>query len=534
MNLRCRIKPSWHGSGVRVLLAYFPRISLRSPPGNWRSTVRLSRLFLLAALLAVSRTASAGDASAASSPFAQVTVDVNATVVKSFFGLGIQWDPYEYPPRPAAWRLTLHRLDFARPAFFRVMTGARSYCDGFDTSGEPRYVWTQGEPAIRQRLGSLFDILDYAQSHQIDVLLGEWAPPGRLGQSDNVPVARPDDPRWARLVTDFVNWLRNRRGYTVVRFYNLMNEPNGSWMWPGGKVDYAAWAAGVRGLRQQFDAQGLANLPIVGPDNSWDWEWADRVSRDLPDAIGAWEMHWYATDRDVLDGEIARVLDAKRKVILANDPRAAGKCFFMAEAGLLDGKCNGDQQPRVRTFAYGVLMADFAAQVAQAGWMGLCAWDLDDAMHTASGHPAVPVDTTLKLWGFWNTQGTAMGHPEDEAIRPWFCPWSLMSRLFPRNTRILGTTITGAPNLRVLAGETAGQRQLAVMLVNPSTEARSVRVVIPGLGRKSVRLYHYFDQDQPMDQEGFAKPALELPDTDLSAGLKVNLTGQGCVFVVAE
>ena len=125
------------------------------------------------------------------------------------------------------------------------------------------------------------------------------------------------------------------------------------------------------------------------------------------------------------------MLAAKRAVVSVNDPQAASKRLFLAESGLLDGKTNGDQQPRVKTFAYGVMMSDYVAQVATAGWMGACAWDLDDAMHTVSGHPPIPNDKTLKVWGFWNTQGTAMGHPEDEDIRPWFYTWSLMSRLFP-------------------------------------------------------------------------------------------------------
>ena len=73
---------------------------------------------------------------------------------------------------------------------------------------------------------------------------------------------------------------------------------------------------------------------------------------------------------------------------------------------------NGDQQPRVKDFDYGVLMADLVAQVARAGWMGASAWDLDDAHARGErpAAPAVPDDLTLKIWGFWNTQGRAMGH----------------------------------------------------------------------------------------------------------------------------
>jgi hypothetical protein len=507
---------------------------LRISPAHPRLKTRLTGLILFFCLLPACWISRAEEPADHDRPVSNVTVDIHSTSEKSFFGLGIQWDPYAYPPSPAAWKLTLHRLDFARPAFFRVMTGGRTYCDGFDAAGEPRCVWTQGEAAVRRRLGSLLDILDYAQTNNIDVLLGEWSPPGRLGEDAGQSVEHPDDPRWARLVTDFVNWLRTSRGYSVVRFYNLMNEPNGSWMWPGGKVNYEAWSAGIRGLRRQFDTHGLADLPIVGPDNSWNWEWADDVSRDMPGTIGAWEMHWYATDQQIFDGELEKVLTAKRAVILANDPHAADKRFFLAESGLLDGKCNGDQQPRVRTFPYGVMMADYAAQVAQAGWMGLCAWDLDDAMHTVAGHPPVPADTTLKLWGFWNTQGSAMGHPEDENIRPWFYTWSLMSRLFPRNARLLDVSATGLPSLRVIAGQTAGNHRLNIMLVNDANETRIVHVRVPGLGRKTVRVFHYFEKDRPTDAEGFPVPRTILPETDLSAGLTVVLTGRGCVFLNME
>ena len=257
---------------------------------------------------------------AAAAPDPQVTVDLHGVRVESFLGLGIQWDPYSYPPRPEAWRLTLKRLDYAQPAFFRVMLNARDYCLGFSPTNadQPIYIWSQGEPAIRQRLGSLLDILDYAQSRNIEVLLGEWAWPGRLGNGTNDLIRRPDDPRWARLITDFVTWLRVQRGYSVIRMYDMMNEPNGGWMWPGGKVDYQAWASGIHNLRKEFDARGLKDLPIVGPDNSGNWEWIDRVSHEMPECIGQWEMHWYARDKEVLDGEI-------EKRLAREAPRGAGQ-----------------------------------------------------------------------------------------------------------------------------------------------------------------------------------------------------------------
>ena len=120
-----------------------------------------------------------------------------------------------------------------------------------------------------------------------------------MGPAQGLGIAGPQDPRWARIISDFVNYLTTRKHYTVIRFYNYMNEPNGDWMWPGGKVDYAAWAKGIRNLRTEFDAHGLKGLPIAGPDNSGDWDWIDRCARELPRQIGLWDMHWYVKDKEL-------------------------------------------------------------------------------------------------------------------------------------------------------------------------------------------------------------------------------------------
>jgi hypothetical protein len=305
----------------------------------------------------------------------RVTIDLRDVRIQSFFGLGIQWDPYSYPPLPEAWSLTLKRLNYARPAFFRVMLGAHDYWRGFDATNAPLYVWTEGEPEIRKRLGSLLDILNYAQSRNIDVLLGEWSPPGRLGNGTNDIISRPDDPRWARLIADYV------------------------------------------------------------------------------------------------------------------------------------------------------------AQVAQAGWMGACAWDLDDAMHTVNGNPPIPNDKTLKVWGFWNTQGTAMGHPGDEDMRPWFYTWSLMSRLFPQGTRILTLPQPDLPHLRILAGLAPSSGILTVMLVNNTDKARRVTVCVPGAGRRTLLEYHYFEADHPMDADGFAAPNESIPEAGLETGVSIAMPSRGTVFL---
>jgi hypothetical protein len=458
-----------------------------------------------------------------------VTIDLRAAVVEPFIGAGVQWDPYEFPPSPDGWKTTLARLDYMQPGFFRVMLNASSYWQGFDDAGNPRYVWSAAQPPGRDSLATLFGILDYAQARNIDVMLGEWSPPRGM---------TPQDPRWARIIADFVNYLTTVKHYTIIKFYIYMNEPNGSWMWPGGKVDYDAWAAGTRNLRSEFDAHGLQWLRMAGPDNSGNWEWLDRCATTFADRFGAWEMHWYAKDSDVLSGEIEKLLNQKREMLLSTDPQAASKPRFVGEAGMIEGKINGDQQPRVKTFEYGVLMADYFAQVARAGWMGAIAWDLDDALHAVNGRRANPPnDLTLKVWGFWNTQGTVMGNPQDEAPRPWFYTWSLMGRLFPKGSRIVAANVEGNPaGVRALAATWKEGRaeRLSVMLVNDAGEPHTLTVRAPGAGGKAMLAYRYFDNGRAVDRNGYPVVSATMPKADLKKGVNVEMPSRGVVFLTTR
>jgi hypothetical protein len=469
---------------------------------------------------------------AAAEPLA-VTVNLKQVAVERFLGAGVQWDPYEYLPSPEAWKTTLARVDFMRPGFLRVMLNASSYLRGFDANGNPRYVWSEGESGM-ERLSSLFAILDYAQAHNIRVLIGEWSPARGLNTGSGGR-SGPGDPHFARVHADFLNYLHGSRKYSVITHIIFMNEPNGNWMWPGGNVDYAGWAQGIRNLHQELDARGMGWVKIAGPDNSGNWEWLDRCATELPQEFGAWEMHWYAKDAEVTGGAIEKLLAGKRDMLLKTDPQAAAKPRFLGESGIIEGKTNGDQQPRVKEFSYGVLMADYVAQVARAGWAGAVAWDMDDAMHVnTGGHVNPPGAMTLKIWGFWNTQGTAMGHPEDEAVRPWFYTWSMMARLFPAGSRIVSTQDSAQlPGMRTLAGthgEGASQ-EISVMVVNDSDVAESARIAIPGAGRRAVELYRYFDRDRPADANGFPVAAQTLPTTDLARCVTVELPSRGVVFL---
>jgi hypothetical protein len=216
-----------------------------------------------------------------------------------------------------------------------------------------------------------------------------------------------------------------------------------------------------------------------------------------------------------------RVLTAKREILAKNDPHWAEKPRFLGESGLITGRVNGDQQPRVKTFEYGVMMADYVAQVGRAGWQGALAWDLDDAMHAVKWAP-VPNDLTLKVWGFWNSAGALMGRPQEFTPRPWFYTWSLASRLFPRGCRLIRASHDPVPRLRVLAGLREGR--LSVMIVNNDAQPRTVLLKPARDGLRVTQRWVYFDGDRPSDGRGYPVPKGE-------ADWKVELPERGVVFV---
>ncbi len=449
-------------------------------------------------------------------------------------GLGVQWDPFEYQPTPSEWRTITTRMAFCKPGYLRVMWTAPSYCLGFRTDGTPEYVWQKGFSAKRTELNKLCAILQFAQDHNVRVLLGEWSPPiGLIGNETN--------PVWARMTVDLLHYLRDTRGFTCIRYYNAINEPNGNW---SGNKDYPTWVTVIKNLHAAFVKAGISKqVLIIGPDttgnSSWmePFNWLDQSVRDLNAQIGAWDLHWYALDPEVYNDVMEKILTAKTKMLEAAGPLAANKQRFMGESGMLTGRINGDQQPRVKTFSYGVIMSDYCAQVARAGWMGASAWDLDDAMHTVHGYKNPPDALTLKVWGFWNSEGAAMGNPSDFNIRPWFYTWSLMSRLFPRGSQIVYSSAPSLARFRNVAGVLSkdGKRLVSIMLVNDDNRSRTVTVNVPSAGRNvTLEVYHYFRNDRPINKMGFPVPAAIMRHVNLRKGLRLDLPSLGVIFLTEQ
>ena len=411
-----------------------------------------------------------------------VSIDASSYVSKDYIGNGVQWDPYEiYVISDADWQKIYSRLDVMKPQFIRMMHNiAEKSADGVLT------------PEVG--LDHLTHLLDYCQSRKITVMFGDWG--GRLVDPENGTINEPV----LRNAAEYIDFLINKKGYDCIKYYNLVNEPNGHWSQTKG--NYELWSRAVKFFWNEAAKIGLdAKIKMAAPDVAiWtDQEtfWVSNTSRDLPDATGIYDIHTYPSKITVNSGEYSRIIKAYK------DASAPGSKMVMGEIGFkyiepedaayqaenlrraenLAHASIEDSQMFVYDYMYGTDMADAVFQTINAGFSGCVAWMLDDAMHFKE-------PGKLKIWGFWNIFGDERFGSEHEVVRPWFYAWSLLCRYIPKGSDIYTVNVTGLDGIKAIAGVKDGKRTIAV--VNVSKEERAVRISSDNLSdMDKVRKYIY-------------------------------------------
>lgn len=480
---------------------------------------------------------------------ATVTVSTNLISEAPFLGYGVQWSPYPwFDITDEAWDRVFEHLDFMRVPAVRVMTRAYKYCDGLDADGNPVYDWDNNRMQKMRRL------LDYCQQRNVTVIIGEWddpsSPEDRADKASdklqqyNIGVT---DPRWTRMIGDFLDQMIKSNGYTCIRYYNLINEPNGDW---SNCANFDNWAVAIRNLHGELKERGLDQaVKITGPDASQvrDYWWIDRTVIELSEIVAAYLVHDYISPANLEAGYAQKVLTQKREFIDRFDWRGGRKKpFFMGEIGMsgrgpVEPQGGLDSHPKIYDYIYGVWMADYNVQSARAGQQGTIAWMLDDAMHInkdvdnpdkSTNWPDVRT-TLFKKWGFFNSLADEIGHPEDADLRPWFYTWSLFSRLFPRDSQILDASGPDIAGIRFMAARLpdAATPGYSFALVNNSDEARDLNIQVPFMnGTWTLHRYHYFENDRPVDSRGYPVPASQIDGVDLASGFAVLLPARSVIF----
>jgi hypothetical protein len=447
-------------------------------------------------------------------------------ISKSYIGNGVQWDAYPHADAPDAewgalmtdskWERVYKRLDYMRPRLIRVMDQANwRYLKAMDSKGEP--ILDFDSPEIK----SLQKILDYCQKNEVTVIFGEWGCPYPISNSGGKTTGYftgANDPKWIGMIVKYLDNLINEKGYTCLKYYNLVNEPNGYWASTNGNWD--EWSDGIKMLNQALNTAGLSGkISIAGPDVVAEYDnpvskypgfqWVDETARQLNDYIGIYDIHAYTNYSLVRSGNFGRLYNNSVKLA-----KNLNKQIIFGELGFdksteenkqrikTDKYASEDSQMSVYDFSYGTDMADVAIQIMNCGYSGTVAWDLDDAMHTLGDKG----DTSqLKRWGFWNSLGTEIcKNPEDENIRPWFYTWSLMSRYFPKGINIIESDSTGIEGLRLTAGSLDSDMTIAI--INNSAISQKINLECSDFPAKPFQKYIYSESLRPVDGDMFPVP----------------------------
>lgn len=414
---------------------------------------------------------------------------------EAYIGCGVQWDPYDVHDDDghfsAADRLRLKmRLDYLSPRIVRVMGGIGSYL-------------TDGEFDPASNMEDLHMILGYCTERSIPVVFGDWG-----GGFVDVEAETVDENRIEQSAK-MVRYLLEECGYTCIRYFNMVNEPNGSWSSTQGNC--SLWIRAARAMHASLRRYGVDDrVALVGPDAAvWttaETDWVSRTADELGDAIGLYDIHTYPSKAEINAGEYGEMIAAYRAAAPAERPMIMGEigikfiderdAAYAAENERRIARCPyaspTDSQMFVFDHLYGIDMADAIMQTAAHGYSGCIVWMLDDAMH-------VNEPGRLKVWGFWNILGEERYGASTERIRPWYYAIALLNRYFPTGSQILASTVRDVPGVRAMWGWFDGKPTLAVVNTNPDL---AVELTLEGLGLPLAGLDRYLYAEGVLKLDG--------------------------------
>jgi hypothetical protein len=462
-----------------------------------------------------------------SEPDVVITIHADEIINSHYIGNGAQWDPYQedygevrLEVSDEDWQKLYERLDFMRPQFMRVMINTGNYIK--DGKLEP-------DSNLRQ----LSNILEYCQSRGVTVMFGDWG--GGMVTADENKIKKKNLSHAAELV----DYLVNEKGYNVIKYYNLINEPNGYWSATDGS--YELWAEAVQYLHGEMEKLELTKkVTIAGPDVAiWTAEetwWIDSTAIQMPDIVGLYDIHTYPSKITVNSGEFGQIISEYEQRIPDGTKIVMGEIgfkFVEPEDSLLmqenirraEAKpfaSSDDSQMFVYDFSYGIDMADALFQTVNMGYSGSVVWMLDDAMYSKEA------PHKLKVWGFWNILGEEYFGEEEEKVRPWFYAWSLLSKYMPTGSSVYEVEVSGADGVKAIATEKDKKYMIAVVNVGDKSKTVSLQSAsLPDIS--DIKKFIYSEEDLIKKGEHEIVPNAENLSLEHIKGMRAEIAPQSLV-----
>lgn len=477
-----------------------------------------------------------------------VSIDPKQIISNEFIGAGIEFSAYPHADTEDSewgklmtdqkWQLVFDRVSFIQPKIARVMDQANwRYLKGFDASGNPIVDFQSDQ------MKALYKLLDYCEKNKIAVILGEWGQPYKVHDTHlklQNSFTGANDQKWIDLIIKNLNHLIKVKKYTCIKYYNLVNEPNGDWATTDG--DFEQWKEGIQMLHKAIAKAGLdKHISIIGPDaTSFNnrkskykgLDWVKQTALQIPDLVSAYDVHDYPSKESIRSGEfqktfgdLVRFTDSVHK-----------KPFILGELGIKgdpsskehlgDKYTSVDSQLSVYDYDYGVDMADALIQSINSGFDAIIAWDLDDAMHTKDDQGD---KYKLKRWGMFNSLGKELtDNKADENLRPWFYTWSIMTRYFKGDMKIVKMNNLNFDKVRATAG-IAASGDFTIAIANNGDKEANFTIDTKNLKLKSrVKTYLYSENKRKVDTKGFPVPLEKINLND--SGIQVSIPAKSVIL----
>jgi predicted outer membrane repeat protein len=426
------------------------------------------------------------------------------------------------------WNTMFTRLRFMRPGLVRIM-GTR----GWNYSINGAY-----NPDKSQDI--LFKILDFCQAENISVIWGEW---GHTGGSTI-------DQTWLNQSINFLDYLINTKKYSCVKYFTMLNEPNGTWS--SNDSSYSLWKTLIESTYNLMYSKGLLDkVTIMAPDvtvtrNEFTGVPSAFITnsiKDLDSKIGSYCYHLYPTFEIMESNQMKSTFKAIKNVTPAEKDAHITEIGFVCTANSTrynrnetlknaDPYAASNANMLVYDAIYGTDMAAAMIQLLNIGYKSVLVWRLDDAMYmtkTTNG-------ATFTRHGFWNSQGKEICNNEnDEKMRPWFYTSSLMSRYFPAGSTILRIKFTAQSGLNAIAAVKDGKYTIVVVNSNSETLTTDLHLnnvnMLENMKKFSYKALSQANFEGTVDENGFAVP-VETLNVDFSNNSAFNVSIEGNSFIL--
>ena len=135
----------------------------------------------------------------------------------------------------------------------------------------------------------------------------------------------------------------------------------------------------------------------------------------------------------------------------------------------------------------------------------------------------------LKRWGMFNILGKELtGNAEDENLRPWFYTWSIMTRYFSNEMKIIKVDDLNIQNVRTTAG-LSGSGDITIAIVNNGDKEANFIIDTQKIKKgKRLNQYLYTENNRQVNEQGFPFPLKEKINS--KNGIQVSIPAKSVIL----